>query len=178
MNDILADIILLGQIKELANVVSSLGTKATGHIVIRQAWDRVGTDLRNDQVEDSNVMSHNASTHALALAFTGTTGAVGLVALLTQQSHTGVGQNALTHWESLLIIASGYPENEASVLFAQHATVHLLRHTTLEQLLQTPFIINFNNLLHARTGTSEIDLYYRSQVNCRKQFMQTKRPNN
>ena len=82
-NNILANIIILGQVEQLADVVRSLGTQPTGDSVVGQSWDLILSLLGNHQVKDGNIVSHNAATNRLALTLTSTTLTVGLVSLFT-----------------------------------------------------------------------------------------------
>ena len=158
VDNVLSDIVILCQVEELTDVIRTLGSKATWFVVIGKTWDCLFSKVGHDQVEDGNVLSNNASTNRLALALTSTTLSVGLLSLLTQQTDTSVGQDTLTHGETLLVITSGDTHGGTIVLFTQNSAVNLLSHTTLVQVLKLLFIISLNDLLHASGGASNIDL--------------------
>jgi len=75
-DDILADIVLLAQVEELADVVSTLGTKALGNNGVGKTGNVLFTLLDNNDREDRKIGSDNATTNGLSLALTGATGAV------------------------------------------------------------------------------------------------------
>ena len=157
-NDILANIIILGQVEKLADIVCTLGTQTTGDRVVGQSLDLLITKLGNNQVQNSNIVSNNASTDGLALSLTGTARSVGLVSLLAQKTNSSIGQDTLTHGEALLVVSTGDAENESLELISQDATVNFLGHAALVQVLETFLIIDFDDFLHSSAGASNIDL--------------------
>lgn len=72
VNDVLADIILLGEVEELADVGGSLGTKTAG--LSRGGVGKSGnillTLLDDHEVEDSKIGTDDAATDGLALTLT------------------------------------------------------------------------------------------------------------
>ena len=56
---------------------------------------------------------------------------VAAVALLEQEPHTAVGEDALLHGEALLVVASGDPDHVALELISQGVGIHLLAHALL-----------------------------------------------
>ena len=157
-NNVLADIIILGQVEQLADVVGSLGTQTTGDSVVGQSWDLLLSLLGDNQVKDGDVVSNNATSDGLALTLTSTTRAVRLVSLLTQDAHSGVGQDTLTHGETLLVVSSGDTKDVSFEFLSQDASVDLLGHTALIEVLETLFVIDLEDLLHSRAGAGNIKL--------------------
>lgn len=157
-DDVLADIVLLGKVEQFANVVGTLGTKTTRDRVVGEALDGVGTDLGDDEVQDGNVLSDDASTDGLALALTDTSWSVRLVSLFAQQADTGVGQDTLTHREALLVISSTDAEDVSFEFFAQKRSIDFLGHAAFVKGLETLFVIDFDDLLHPSAGAGNIDL--------------------
>ena len=157
-NNVLANIVIFGQVEQLANVVGPLGTQATGDGIVGQTRDILLSLLGNDQVKDRNIMSNDASTDGLALTLSDTARAVGLVSLLTEDSNTVVGQDTLTHGKALFVVSSGDAKNISFEFFSQNASLNLLGHAALVEALETLFVINFKDLLHARGGARNIKL--------------------
>ena len=56
---------------------------------------------------------------------------VAAVALLEQEPHTAVGEDALLHGEALLVVASGDPDHVPLELVSEGVSVNLLAHTLL-----------------------------------------------
>jgi len=160
-NDVLADIVFLGQVEQFADVVGTLGTETTRDGVVGESFDGVFTDLCDNQVQDGNVVSDDASTDGLALALSGTSLSVGLVSLLAQKTDTGVGQDTLTHRETLFVISSTNAEDITLEFVTDGRSVNFLGHTAFIQGLETLFIIDFDDFLHPSAGAGNIDLHIR-----------------
>jgi hypothetical protein len=101
----------MGQVEELADLGSTLGTETLGDSNVSQAWDILFTLLDNHQREDSQVRRHNTTTDRLSLAFTSTTRTVARVALGQQQAHTVGQKDTLLHGETLLVVTARNTEN-------------------------------------------------------------------
>jgi len=158
-DDVLANIVLLGKVEQFADVVGTLRTKTTGDRVVGKSLDGVGTDLGDNEVQDGNVLSNDASTDGLALALTNTSWSVGLVSLFAQQADTGVGQNTLTHRKTLLVISSTNAEDVSFEFLTQRGSVDLLGHSAFVKGLETLFIIDFDDFLHPSAGAGNINLH-------------------
>merc|ERR1719359_1813070 len=77
-DNILADVVLLGQVEHLADVRSALRTEAPGLVVIRKPRDLLLAFLRHDELHDSEIRRRDATPNALALALTLAAGAISL----------------------------------------------------------------------------------------------------
>lgn len=62
LDDVLADIVFLGEIKELADVAGALGSKTTGNVDVGQSSDFLLTLADDDQSESRQVLVDDAST--------------------------------------------------------------------------------------------------------------------
>jgi hypothetical protein len=60
--DILAHIIILGKVEELPDLGRSLGAPHPGLLSVSQAWKVILTLLDDDQVNDGQVLAHNATS--------------------------------------------------------------------------------------------------------------------
>ena len=69
-DDVLPDIVILGQVEQLADVVGPLGSQPVGHSAGRvgDTLDLLLSLLDDDQVEDGRVRADNAAAHRLAAA--------------------------------------------------------------------------------------------------------------
>lgn len=85
---ILPDIILLVKAKEFSDLGSTLGPKALGLDSIGQAWNVTFTLLDDRECEDREILSNDAATDRLSLAFTGSAWAVAGVTVGEEESDT------------------------------------------------------------------------------------------
>merc|ERR1712167_304163 len=116
-HDILAHILGVAEVEELANLGGTLRPKTDGALDIGDTWQRGRAILDDHQVEHGQVLRHDAATDGLALHLTSATLTVALGALAEQQAHTLRGQDTLQHRETLLVVATGdlggYPLNSS-----------------------------------------------------------------
>lgn len=89
LHDVLADIVFLGQVVQLADVAGTLGSQATENSGVGQSGNILLALLDNDQSKSGQVLVNDATANRLTLALTGTTWAIARVALLQQQTDTG-----------------------------------------------------------------------------------------
>ena len=125
VDDVLANIVVLGQVEKLADIVGTLGTQTTGNGFVGQSLDGLFSDLGDYQVQDSDVLSYNASTDGLALAHTTATLAVARHTIFKKQTHASVLQDTLLHRETLLVVATRDAENVSRVLIAESVARNL-----------------------------------------------------
>ena len=123
---VLPHIILLAQVEEPANLGRTLGTETLGEDVVGEACDIGVTLLDDDEREDSDVGADDASTHRLALALTGTTGAVAGVAVCEEELDTIGEEDTLLHGETLLVVATSDAEDVALPFVANGVTRNFL----------------------------------------------------
>ena len=92
---------------------TDLGAEPLGESLGGQALDVLLALLDDDEREDGDVVSDDATADRLALALTGTAGAVARVAVREQQAHTVGEEDTLLHGEALLVVAAGDAEDVA-----------------------------------------------------------------
>ena len=149
VNDVLADIILLGEVEELADVGGSLGTKTAG--LSRGGVGKSGnillTLLDDHEVEDSKIGTDDAATDGLALTLTSTTSAVARVTVGEEEADTVVGEDTLLHGETLLVVSSSNTENVTLPLIAELVSGNFLGDSLIQEHVESGFIIIRNGLL-------------------------------
>lgn len=69
-DDVLADIIVLGKVVQLADLACALGAQAAGLLNIGQSSDLAVTLLQDNEVKNRQVGADNAAADGLALALT------------------------------------------------------------------------------------------------------------
>ncbi|EJK60870.1 hypothetical protein THAOC_18712 [Thalassiosira oceanica] len=157
-DDVLADVVLLGEVEELADLRRALGSEAAGDGRVGEAGD-LGVSLLDDgEVEHGDVLADDAAADGLALALTRAAGAVSLVSLVHQEANAGVGEDALAHGETLLVVSSGDAHDVAGELLAEDGAVDLLGHAPLVEVLEALLIVDLDDLLEARGGAGDVDL--------------------
>jgi hypothetical protein len=113
----LGNIILLGQVEELSDSGSPLGTQSLGQGNIGQSGQVLLSLLDNDDGEDSNVVSDNATSDRLpsqlpildrlsgstdlSLSLSGSSSSVARVAVGKEESDSVLGEHTLLHGETL-----------------------------------------------------------------------------
>ena len=80
-DDVLTDVILLGEVEEGADLVGPLGSEAPGGVAVGEAGDLGGALLCDDEVEDGEVVGDDAAADRGALALADAAGAVAAGAL-------------------------------------------------------------------------------------------------
>ena len=128
-NNVLADVILLGEVKEAADLGRTLGAEALGEDGVGQSGDLVLALLDDNDGKDSNVGTDDAAANGLALALTGAAGAVARVAVREEEADTVGEEDALLHGEALLVVAAGNTEDVALPLVAEGVSRDLLGDT-------------------------------------------------
>merc|ERR1719220_2233681 len=81
-DDVLADVVVLGQVEELPDLAGSLGSKPPRDGAVGQPGDLSVSLLHDGQVEDGQISIDNASTDRLTLALSAASRSVAAVTLL------------------------------------------------------------------------------------------------
>jgi len=146
-NDELADIIILGQVEELADVVGTLGSEALGDGGVGKTGKVLLTLLDNGDGEDRHVGGDDASADGLALALTGAAGAVARVTLGQQEADTGGEEDSLLHGETLLVVTSGDAEDVTLELVTERVDGNLSGDALVVKDASLALIIEIDGLL-------------------------------
>jgi len=159
-NDEFANIILLGQTEESTNLGGTLGAEALGVDNVGETWDVALALLDNGQSQNRQILSDNAATDRLALAFTGSARSVAGVAFGQEESDTGRKHNALLHGKALLVIAAGDAEDITLPLITKTVGWDFIAHTLVHEDAQLALIFDFDKLLRpvGRVGNVQLHL--------------------
>merc|ERR1719160_260541 len=150
LDDVLAHVVLLGQVEQLPDLAGALGPESPGDGVVGQPGDLALALLHDGQVEDGQVTVHDAAADRLALALTFTSGSVASVSLVKEQPNATVGQHALLHGEALLVVAARDPHHVALELVSEGVGLDLLTHPLLVEGPHLQLISNLEELLASR----------------------------
>jgi len=159
--DVLLHVILLGEVKQLADLARALGTTHARHLLVRQPGQLGITHLGDHQVEHGQVGRHDATADGLAAALAhATTMALEARRVAAhQQAHAVVGNHALLHRETLLVAAPGDLEHVPLELVAQRLARHLSREPLVVELTQLGLVIHLQLLLAPRLGVGDVQLH-------------------
>jgi hypothetical protein len=106
--NIMADIVILGQVKHLPDLRCTLRATLARLFFVSKTGEIVLTLLDNDQIEDRKVGGDDATADRLTTAFT-VAAAVTAEARVTrghENLHTSSGEDTLLHRETLLVLAT------------------------------------------------------------------------
>jgi hypothetical protein len=81
------------------------------------------------------------------------------VALVHEEAHAGVGQDALPHGEALLVVTPGDAKDIPGEFIAEDRPIDLLGHAALVKVVQALFVLDLDDLLKAGAGASDVDLF-------------------
>lgn len=128
-DDVLADIISLLEVEELADLGRALGTQAAGLLRVGQTLDLGLALLDDDEVEHGEIGGDDAAAGRLALALTALADAVAGHAIAEEQAHALSGQHSLLHGETLLVVSSRDLEHIALEVISKAVSRNLVRDT-------------------------------------------------
>ena len=157
-DDELTDIVVLGQVEELADAGSTLGAKALGNSLISNAGDFGLSLLNNNNVDDGHLGGDDASTDGLSAAIS--LAAVGVVTVgSVQKKADAVGsQDSLLHGETLLIESSSDTEDVSLVLVSQEVSRDILTDALIVEGAVSALLIDFEHLGGTSGGVGDVDL--------------------
>lgn len=160
-NDKLANVVLLGQVEELSNVVGTLGTETLGdgRLGVGETGDLLLTLLDNNEVKSLDIGADDAATNRLALALTGAARAVARVTLGEQKADTVGEKDTLLHGETLLVVTTADAEDVALPLLAERVDLDVLRHALLVEASHETLILDVERLLGTRGRVSNVELH-------------------
>lgn len=110
-DDVLTDIVFLGEVVQLANLSDPLWSKATRHGGISQARYLLFSLLDNDKVEHTERAIDDAAMDRLAPSLPGATRPITGLACTKEELDSPIGEHTLLHRKPLLVIAASNTEN-------------------------------------------------------------------
>jgi hypothetical protein len=146
-DDVLSNVILLGQTEELSDVVSSLWTQSLWNLDIGQTLELTVTLLDDNKGQDGKIWTNNGTSDGLSLSLTNSSWSVTRVTLSEQQLDTVWQQDTLLHWETLLVVTTGDLEDVTLEFVTDRLTIDFLTNSLLVEDTQTVVIINLKGLL-------------------------------
>jgi hypothetical protein len=166
-DNVLADIVILGEAEELADLGGALGSETLGVDDVGETGDLALTLLDNGKSKDGEIHADDAATDGLSLALTGAAGAVAGVAVGEEEADTGRVHDTLLHGETLLVVASGDAEDVALELIANGIAGNLSTHALLHEDTELALILNLDELLAAIGRVGDVQLHLASWRWCK-----------
>lgn len=158
-DDVLADVLVLRKVEQLADVAGTLGSQTAGTVAVGETRNGFRAFLDKNQVEHSKVWTHNGTTHTLALLLASAALAVALHSLAEEEAHTVIYQNSLHHRESLFVIPAGNAEDVSFEFVANRISGDFRAHALLEEGQQPLLIVDFDGLLETRLGIRQVKFH-------------------
>jgi len=149
-DNVLPDIIVLGEVKQATDLAGTFGPKTTGDGVVGKARNFLLTLLDDGQVEYAELSIDDTSTDRFPLALSATTGAVAAVSLGQKKTHTGVGKDTLFHGESLLVVSSSNAQTVTLPFITKLISSYLSSNTFVVEDAELALIVLLDQLLAAR----------------------------
>jgi len=156
---VLLEVVLLGEVEELADLVGALGAKALGGGGVGEADDVGISLLLDDKVDHADIGTDDATADRLALALTLAAGTVAGATLLEKETGTAGREDTLLHGETLLVVTAGDAEDVASELVAELLSVHLLGDALVVQAAELLLVIDLDELLVSGDGVCNVKLW-------------------
>lgn len=110
-DDELSDVVLLGEVEELSDLGGPLGSEPLGEGLGGESLDLLLSLLDDDDREDGDVVSDDASSDRLSLPLSGSSGSVARVAVGEEELDSVREQDTLLHRESLLVVSTSDSED-------------------------------------------------------------------
>jgi hypothetical protein len=152
-------IIFLAEAEEAADLGGTLGTEALGVDGVGDTWDVLVALLDDAESEDGEVHADDATANRLPLALTSAAGAVAGVAIGEEEADTGWVHDTLLHGETLLVVASGDPEDVALELVADAVAGDFVTHAAVHEDAELALIFDLDQLLGAIVGVGDVELH-------------------
>merc|ERR1719453_2136516 len=132
-NDILANIIIITEHEELADLRGTLGTKATALRIVSEAFQFCISLLHNCKMKHSDVGCNDAAANGFALALSAFALAVACGSLSQEKADTVISEDTLLHGKSLSIVSTIDAEHVAGKFRAKDFSIELTAHSEVHQ---------------------------------------------
>ena len=114
--------------------------------------------LHNSQGKDSDIWSYDATSNWLLLLFTCSSWSVALLAFSHEDAHTTLGEDTLSHGETLFVVSTGDSEDVPLELITQGISLNFLAHSAVEKYVALVIVVDFKSLLPTLQWVSDVEL--------------------
>jgi len=149
LDDVLSDVVLLGEVKELSDLGSTLDTESTwpGGRFVCESLDWRIAHLDNHERQDRELSIDDAASDGLSLTLAGPSWSEARVALGHHQGDTLVGQDTLLHWETLLVVTTRDSDNVSLPCVAESVGWHFVGDPLVVKRPEQELIVDVERLL-------------------------------
>jgi len=159
-DDKVSDIILLVQVEELSDLVSSLWSESSVNDGVGQAGDFVVTLSHDNGGENAQIVVDDATSNGLSLSLTRSAASVAGGAVFEEKSNSMSAEDTLLHAETLFVLTTGDPEDVALELVSELIGGNLVGDSLLVEVLDLVLIIDFKGFLLAGGRVGDVDFHY------------------
>jgi len=156
---VLSDIILFAQVEEFSDLRSSLWSKSSWEVSVRETRNLLFSLFDNDEVQNGNVGTDDATPDGFTFALSISSGSVARVSFTQQKANSGVHQHSLLHGETLFIISTHNFENVTLEILPKGFPLNLLRDSLIVEGTKLQFIVHFDAFLSTSRWISDIELH-------------------
>jgi len=110
---VLAHVVVLAQVEQLADVVGTLGAAHAWHDAVGEAVDLLLALLDDDKRQHAQVAVNDAALDGLAATLAAAALTIAGHALGHEQAHAVVCKDTLLHWEALFVVTAADADNVA-----------------------------------------------------------------
>lgn len=158
-DDELADVVLLVETEETADLGGTLGAESLGDDSVGETGQLTLTLLDDAQGQDGEIETGDGTTDRLALTLTGAAGAVAAVAIGEEETGTGGKENTLLHGETLLVVTTGDLEKVTLELITEGVADNFGSHALLHEGTELALIVNLDDLLRPIGRVRDVELH-------------------
>lgn len=159
-DDELTDIVVLGQVEELANARGTLGTEALSDSLISDVGDLLLSLLNDNNVDDRHLRGDDASADRLSTTISLATVGVVTVGSVQKKANSVGSQDSLLHGKTLLIESSSDTEDVSLVLVSQEFSRDILTDALIVEGAVLALLIDFVHLSGTSGGVGDVDLFH------------------
>jgi len=159
-NNVLASVILVGKVEQLANLAGTLGTNTARDNLVSETRDLLFTLLHDNAVDNRKIVGDDATTDSTTTTYTimlATT--IADSAGLKKKTNTVINKNTLLHGETILIVTTSDTKNVALELITKRRCVNFVADTHFHERAKFLLIIKVEYLLTTSSGASDVDLH-------------------
>jgi len=158
-DNILPDIVLLGQVEEPPDLGGTLGAETLGEDGVGKTGDLSLALLNDDEGEDSDIGANDATTDRLAATLTVATGTVARVAVGQEELDAVGEEDTLLHGETLLVVSTCDTEKVSLPLLSKGITRDLLSDLLVVDETVSLLVVDVEKLLSPGGGVSNVELH-------------------
>lgn len=162
-HNVLAHIILAGEVEQLADAVGALGAETAGSSRVSETLDLGVTALGDGDVQNGNITGNNATTDVLAAALTlvATEGVVTNGSALEEEGNTAGSEHSGHHGETILIRSSAETEHVSGELLSENSTIDIIAQTVVQEVHTAEnFFGDIEGLDGSVAGEGDVELHF------------------